>query len=275
MSNKNLLRAMDDDEEPRAGVPPATRSYGINIPRAPRPSVPENAIVQTSDGSFQYKRIVITAIGLELPDDLTFDEWVDLGTVLTELESSVQWAVGDWGAHAAIHLDELLQASGAYPTDIAGPDFESKYALLMARTGYSYQTVRDYAWVASSVPVSIRNRQLSFSHHRLVAPMRDENGQPLLDLQQEWLQAAHEHGWTIAQMRKAIADANKHPTPTLSAPHVVLFEKTNRPSTLSKLQKTADRAIGQGDEKAKQVLLSQIDHWRNWLAELENLARLR
>src|ERR1041385_5820056 len=58
--------------------------------------VPENAIVRRDDGAMVYKRFVMTATGMEIPDDTTGEEWQDFGAVVMALDSSIAWNVGDW-----------------------------------------------------------------------------------------------------------------------------------------------------------------------------------
>lgn len=61
--------------------------------------------------------------------------------------------------------------------------------------GYERGTLRDYAWVARKS--SIRIDDLSFAHHRLVAPLPPDD-------QREWLTLALQNEWTVAELRREL-----------------------------------------------------------------------
>lgn len=127
----------------------------------------ENAIQRHDDGTMTYKRFTMTPVGLIAPDDVTTDELLEIEGVLENLETSVQWNIGDWYNYAT-------------EQNVWGRKYELQPA---PEVDYKYQTLADYAWVARSIHFSIRNRKLSFSHHRLIAPLAD-------DLQMLWLEYA-------------------------------------------------------------------------------------
>lgn len=150
--------------------------------------IPENAIVRRDDGAMVYKRFVITAKGLEIPDGLAPDEWQDVGYVIKGLDSSIAWAIGDW-AIAAMELWGLTASQIAKM-------FE-----------YETTTIESYISVCRSVRGLIRNQASTFGHARLVATL-DE------DQQQAWLFAASQSNWTVARMREAMhPKSNETPVP--------------------------------------------------------------
>ena len=92
----------------------------------------------------------------------TFTNWQECGVFIQEAEKSVQFWIGDW-------LNFGEKAWG------------KKYEEALEKTGLDYQTLRDYKWVASKVPLSSRNDKLSFHHHREVASLTPEKQTYLLN----------------------------------------------------------------------------------------------
>lgn len=127
----------------------------------------ENDIQRHEDGTMVYKRFTMTPVGLIVPEQVTIDELLEIEEVLENLETSVQWNIGDW-------------YNCATDQNVWGRKYEIQPA---SEVEYKYQTLADYAWVARSIDFSIRNRKLSFSHHRLIAPLTPE-------LQALWLEYA-------------------------------------------------------------------------------------
>jgi N6-adenosine-specific RNA methylase IME4 len=121
-------------------------------------------------------RAQLTAAGLDLPLDLSFDDWLDVGCRLRELEGAIQWWIGDWLAYGERRYGE-------------------KYKLAAAATGYAYDTLNAARWVAQQVPFVRRRTNLSWSHHKEVAALGPTEQDRLLD-------AAHVEGWTRNELRR-------------------------------------------------------------------------
>jgi hypothetical protein len=117
----------------------------------------------------------LTAHGLVLPDELTFEEWEQAGKFLTRLANASAWAIGDWVQH------------GQY----AG--YGEKYETALEQTGLAYGTLRNYASVAGRFDLSRRRDSLSFTHHQAVAALPDRE-------QEAWLDHAQEYGWSAAEL---------------------------------------------------------------------------
>lgn len=96
----------------------------------------------------------ITPAGIEFAAEAapTFLEWDELGRHLVSVEKGVQFCMGDW-------------------LNFGEKKFGEKYSDALSLTGACYQTLRDYAWVASNVPLSARADKLSWRHHREVAKL--------------------------------------------------------------------------------------------------------
>lgn len=130
------------------------------------------------DGRIQIGVFTMTPTGLVAGGQATFDEWQRLGDVLKRLDGAIQWLIGDW----------LV-----YGERVWGETYEQ----VAEATGINYQTLRDYAWVARNVNLSLRKDNLTFNHHKLVASMTSEE-------QHRWLQHAAEHQLSLSQMKSAI-----------------------------------------------------------------------
>lgn len=191
--------------------------------------VPDDAIVPVDGGSFQYKRFALSPIGLTIPDDITQEEWLDVGQVLKQLETSIQWVVGDWAKYAHV---------------IWGVGYDQ----IAEEFGYEVETLWTYASIANSIPTLIRNQGLSFSHHRFVAKLDGEK-------QRHWLERAASEGWTLSQMRKAMQ--GDPPTPLTDTDRFVRFLAENR-RKYTQFEKKFKR-VGQGEKnQISQMLDDEI-----------------
>lgn len=116
---------------------------------------------------------------LDLPDDLTLGEWLDVGRDLCDQERSLMWRIGDW----------LLY----------GEERFGSYKKLSERDDIPYKpgTLANAKYVAKTYPPSFRNERLTFAHHmqaaKLPAPERAET-----------LQLAAENDWTVSALREEI-----------------------------------------------------------------------
>ncbi len=202
-----------------------------------------SALAVASDGTIQIGKFTLTAKGLVADDGVLFEEWQELGVVLQRFQASIQWLIGDWMAYGERRWGQTYEA-------------------VTEATGYKIGTLYEYARVARGVDFSIRIEKLSFAHHQLVAGLTPGD-------QRQWLVYASENDLSVSQMRKAM-EGN---TPALPAPRMYdrLFARENKPN-ISRIEKLYIRA-GQGDRRATENLLSQIEQHRRWLDEIEHLVR--
>src|SRR5438270_10122244 len=122
--------------------------------------------------SFRLHKNGLTPIGKP-----TFANWQQCGVFIQEAEKSVQFWIGDW-------LN--------YGQKVWG----KKYEEALEKTGLDYQTLRNYKWVAASVPLSLRRDTLSFHHHKEVANLESEKQAYLLN------QAVVE-SWPLLKLKQA------------------------------------------------------------------------
>jgi hypothetical protein len=123
-----------------------------------------------------------TRTGLKLRDGLPFESWRRLGAQVGALADASAWWIGDW----------LIFGQRAYP---------DRYKTAVSVSGLSYQTLRNYAWVASQFPVYRRRDRVSFGHHAEVASL------PAAD-QDMWLLRSISNGWSRNELRSRLRGAS-------------------------------------------------------------------
>lgn len=116
--------------------------------------------------------------GLAIPDGLAFEEWEQIGQSLRQINGGVLWWIGDWLNYGEQRYGE-------------------KYSQALEATDYEYQTLRDAAWVSKEIGLSRRRDNLSWSHHREVAPLP-------VDEQSRWLNTAEAEGWSSRDLRREV-----------------------------------------------------------------------
>jgi hypothetical protein len=116
--------------------------------------------------------------GLQLRDGIGFESWCRIGRQVGALADASAWWIGDW----------LIYGQKAYP---------DRYRSAIDATGFSYQTLRNYAWVAAQFPVYRRRDRLSFGHHAELASLPQEE-------QEQWLVRALTHGWSRNELRSRL-----------------------------------------------------------------------
>jgi hypothetical protein len=126
------------------------------------------------------KGVTLSQTGLVLPENLKMVEWEALGNALAHQADKLQWARGDWW-----HFGHKY---GARAATVANGLF-----------GYTYGTLAVYGSVARNVRPLIRIKDLSFSHHQLIAGYSEKE-------QKEWLALAVKHDWTVKQMKQSLRE---------------------------------------------------------------------
>jgi hypothetical protein len=128
--------------------------------------------------TFQELCPLITATSLNLPKDLPFEKWLEIGKALARVESGVQWYVGDWWAFGKHEYGKRYWAAKHLSVDA--------------------HTCENYAGVCRAFRETSRRREgLSFGHHQAVAAEAQKRADELLD-------------WCLAQepggKRRSISD---------------------------------------------------------------------
>ena len=123
----------------------------------------------------------ISTVGLHLSrPDLPFDQFEALCVLLGKMHEAVRFAIGD-----GIILGEQLYGELAYQA--------------IEQMGLSVDARREYVRVAQRVPRSIRRDDLSWSHHRAIAPMEPKE-------QRKWLKAAADQQMSHHALREALRE---------------------------------------------------------------------
>ena len=190
------------------------------------------------DGQMMVGVFKCTNIGLQLVRDnakVTDKDMQELGRVLRAFEGSLQWLIGDWVVCAEQIAWGKLE------------DFANEI-------GFDYQTIRDYAYVARNVDLSVRTDKLSFGHHKVVASMTPEQ-------QRVWLNQAVNERLTVAQLRALIAP-KQLPKGGMDA----LFSKEKAPK-LGELRSLYSKAKN-NDLKAREAIKKELEASRKWLKEI-------
>lgn len=122
--------------------------------------------------------VFVPGKGLQLPNKLPFDKWLNIGRQLSDICTSSAWCLGDW----------LVYGEDAY----AG-----RYRDAIEQTSLDYQTLRNYAWVVKRFSLPRRRDMLSFGHHAEVAALPEPE-------QDFWLRKAEELHWSVKQLRREV-----------------------------------------------------------------------
>jgi hypothetical protein len=121
----------------------------------------------------------ISPTGIKFNEELNFEEWDQLGQKLAPLGKSIGFIIGDWINYGEAHYGE-------------------KYEQALERTGMAYNTLANFAYVARKIESSLRNENLDFTQHYVVAKLKTD------DEKQHWLNMAEKHNLSIRRLRKSI-----------------------------------------------------------------------
>ena len=116
--------------------------------------------------------IEATPTGLILAKDLTFEEWNAIGSSFGIALQTAAWCIGDWMVYGERRWAKQLLLEGAAfdpktPNRIPSHVFDRA----VEATGLDRQTISKYAEVCRKIPMAERRIQLSFGHHRILAPL--------------------------------------------------------------------------------------------------------
>ena len=102
---------------------------------------------------------------MELPSDVTEEEWAQIGLTLLSVKSSLSWYLGDW----------LIAGE-----DYGGSQWQGTYVELAEQFQYEIHTLQTYASVCRKIHPSTRVEELSFAHHRYVTKFAEPQVQQRL-----------------------------------------------------------------------------------------------
>ncbi|MGB8591029.1 MAG: hypothetical protein WCD40_06580, partial [Candidatus Acidiferrales bacterium] len=119
--------------------------------------------------------------------------WCEQGRTIARNSRSFNFEVGDW-----------LNAGAAHAFD-----GKKMYKTAAELTGFSRPFLYDLASVAAAVPISLRNENLRWSHHRAVSKLPPEQ-------QSGWLEEAEQGDLSVAELRKKMK-VRKYSNPSVPA----------------------------------------------------------
>jgi len=132
-----------------------------------------------------------TRTALFLKAGISFETWRDVGAQVGSLNDASAWWIGDWLAYGV-------------------KTFPDRYRAAIQATGFEYQTLRNYAWVAGRFPPRRRRPGLSFGHHAEVAALDEVD-------QETWLMRSTANEWTRAELRRQLRAARLAPDADLAS----------------------------------------------------------
>jgi len=136
--------------------------------------------------ALSFGPFLVTPVGLVVQGEPTFEEWQRLYDGLARLDDFSNWAIGDAEAFTRPKYGEAAdQLTANWPE-------------------HEYNKIKQCRWVAEKVKFGTRVPNLSWSHHREVGRLPEEQ-------QREWLSAASEGGWSVQELRTAIRRARLAP----------------------------------------------------------------
>lgn len=106
---------------------------------------------------------------LILNDNITVQEWKELGGQLKKIEGCVQFWIGDWARFG--------EKKGFTGRNVSSETYDN----LEKITGINRQTLSDYKWTSDKLDSSLRKEELSFNHHKEVAKLKPEKQKAFLE----------------------------------------------------------------------------------------------
>src|SRR6185503_834526 len=166
----------------------ATKPPGHRSAKPPKPTTPKQYPVWIDFGLGTEgvpPGISLTPCGLQnLPPGLwdRRDSARAIGVRLTQYDTALQWAYGDWLC-----------------ADVEGHDYipRERYDLAVEITGYSRKTLRNWASVANKIESSRRRDDLWWKHHAEVASLAAEDQGTLLE-------KAARNNWPVTRLREEV-----------------------------------------------------------------------
>lgn len=122
--------------------------------------------------------VKLSKTSLEMDENTTFEEWSEIGEKLQDIQGSIHWWIGDWISFGEHKWGE-------------------KYTQAIEKTGYVLETLKTDVWVANSIKKSLRNDNLSFTHHHLVASLEPKD-------QEKWLDKAEKEELSTRELKATI-----------------------------------------------------------------------
>jgi len=121
----------------------------------------------------ESKYFTLDQVSLTIQGNPSYKDWAKFGLLLTRIEGSVHWWIGDW-------------------VNYGEKEYGEKYSQALEETGFSYVTLGHDAWVCKAFEICRRRQNLPHSYHTDVAALNQEEADKLLD-------QAEKENWTRYQ----------------------------------------------------------------------------
>lgn len=153
---------------------------------------------------------------LRLPVGISYDRYVAVGRLLSEATDSIQWAIGDWAA---------------FGEDV----FPEEHSQAWEELGISHHSAMQYIRVSRAIPPAERRQELSWSHHRAVSALPEEQ-------RREWLDRAVRNDWRKWQLEDALQAAREEQGVLPPPSRTFVLERVS--SAAERVWKAAERQDG-------------------------------
>lgn len=117
------------------------------------------------------------AIGLIIPDDIAFDDWIGIGSDLAGQRREMDWMIADW---LAIGQDRFSD--------------QVEFEFLADKLGIAPKRLKAASATAIAFPTHLRDASLSVDHHAHVASLPSDDALTIL-------RKAHLEHWTPEETR--------------------------------------------------------------------------
>jgi|GEM_PF-3909238 len=234
-----LESAMDDGSQ--QGIPSATKTYNTQItpPSAPPPR-PSKGLISSVNGEIQIGGFALTDVGIFPSGKMNKEDWVRVESVLRKVHRSFRWILADWLAFGEQH------------------SWGDKYAEAAKWTGLKEKTLREYAYVAANVSLSIRMDKLTLAHHQLVAALSR-------DKQIEWLTRAVENKWNT---KRLYAEINQTPLEEGEGDPLGIKQFSRRTRALGRFVEYVAKTQDDLDPKELEKARADLEVAEAWIADL-------
>lgn len=148
--------------------------------------------IEVQEGLIESDSIKVSPYGITFKGAPTIEEWHKAVLGIEKVHGMLQFYLGD----LAVYAESPVTGWG-----------ESKYADLIAATGYEYDSIKRYAGIARRFPISFRRSimgeqgdtypHVSFGHFSIVAPLGDIPAKHFLEM-------VRDGKWTVARLRDEV-----------------------------------------------------------------------
>lgn len=120
----------------------------------------------------------VTPVGLVIQGNPSFDAWSATGQTLQAIAPASQWCLGDWIIDGEMRYGDT-------------------YTQALGETSYTKQSLGDMVYVCRRFSIERRRADLSFQHHRKLAPQPPGIQDQFLDIASEYDLSASKMGTVL------------------------------------------------------------------------------